>query len=143
MNSVTIYKSDYPNQVHQLSIPISQHQHLLKDGSIVWQKKPFDVKRPDFKNSTKRHLISFVITLATVLMPNCTRWRMRQKFKNSSTMPGGKRMTTSFWGAPAYLMIPAATQKQFLSLDNFFSNTDKVKLIAPGSGVQTLLASAR
>lgn len=54
MNSAAIYKSDYPNQVHHLNIFISQHYHLLKDGSIVWQKKPFDVKWPDFKNSTKK-----------------------------------------------------------------------------------------
>ena len=33
------YKSDYPNQVHQLNMSISQNYYLLKNGEIKYQLK--------------------------------------------------------------------------------------------------------
>lgn len=37
------YKSDYPNQVHQLNMSISQNYYLLKNGEIKYQLKKFDI----------------------------------------------------------------------------------------------------
>ncbi len=33
------YKSDHPNQVHQLNMSISQNYYLLKNGEIKYQLK--------------------------------------------------------------------------------------------------------
>jgi hypothetical protein len=145
MGSPRTYRSDYPNQVQQLNIYISQHYHLLKDETIAWQKKPFDIKWTDYKDSPKKHLVSFII---------------RDHFSNCSyaelhpldRVPQIHEFLYNAWrtkdgyefrGAPEFLMVPAATQKLFPSLDIFFVNTDKVKLITPGSGFQTGLASVR
>jgi len=55
------YKSDYPNQVHQLNLSISQNHYLLKDGEIRHQQKKFDVNWKNYTNTGKRHLVNFLI----------------------------------------------------------------------------------
>lgn len=55
------YKSDYPNQVHQLSVYISKNYYLLKNGEIKYQNKKFDINWKNYKKTGKRHLVSFVI----------------------------------------------------------------------------------
>lgn len=55
------YKSDYPNQVHQLSVYISKNYYLLKSGEIKYQNKKFDINWKNYVKTGKRHLVSFVI----------------------------------------------------------------------------------
>lgn len=55
------YKSDYPNQVHQLNYSISQNYYLLKNGEIKYQAKKFDVNLSNYTKTGKRHLYSFLI----------------------------------------------------------------------------------
>ena len=145
MTSPRTYRSDFPNQVHQLNIFISQHYHLLKGGTISWQKKPFDVKWTDFKDSGKRHLVSFIVRdhfsncSYAELHPADNAPQVQEFLFNAWSKKDGYQ----FWGAPEYLMIPANTQKQFPVLLNLFLNTNKVKMITPGSGFQTGLAAVR
>lgn len=55
------YKSDYPNQVHQLNFYISQNHHLLKSGEIKYQVKKFDVNWTNYSKTGKRHLASYLV----------------------------------------------------------------------------------
>ncbi|RZJ90594.1 MAG: hypothetical protein EOO20_07675 [Chryseobacterium sp.] len=55
------YKSDYPNQVHQLNFSISQNYHILKNGDIKYQVKKFDVNWSNYSKSGKIHLINYLI----------------------------------------------------------------------------------
>ena len=55
------YSSDFPNQVHQLNLSISQNHYLLKNGEIKYQTKKFDVNWNDYHKTGKRHLINFLI----------------------------------------------------------------------------------
>lgn len=55
------YKSDYPNQVHQLNFSISQNYHLLKNCEIKYQVKKFDVNGKNYQKSGKTHLVNFLI----------------------------------------------------------------------------------
>ncbi len=55
------YKSDYPNQVHQLNLSISQNHYLLKNGEIKYQIKKFDVNWKNYQQSGKKHLVNFLI----------------------------------------------------------------------------------
>ena len=55
------YKSDFPNQVHQLNVSISQNYYLLKDETIKWQEKKFDINWKNFTKSSKRHLVTYII----------------------------------------------------------------------------------
>lgn len=55
------YRSDYPNQVHQLNMSISQNYYLLKSGEIKYQLKKFDVNWANYAKTGKRHLVNFLI----------------------------------------------------------------------------------
>lgn len=55
------YRSDYPNQVHQLNMSISQNHYLLKNGEIKYQLKKFDVNWSNYTKTGKRHLVNFLI----------------------------------------------------------------------------------
>ena len=55
------YKSDYPNQVHQLNYSISQNYYLLKSGEIKYQVKKFDVNWTNYTKTGKRHLVNYLI----------------------------------------------------------------------------------
>lgn len=54
------YKSDYPNQVHQLNYSISQNYHLLKMERLNIKQK-FDINLSNYTKTGKRHLYSFLI----------------------------------------------------------------------------------
>lgn len=139
------YKSDFPNQVHQLNIFLSQHHYLLKDETIKWQKSKLGVKWDNYMLSGKRHLVSFIVRDH---FSNCFYAEMYPVDK----MPGiheflfnawSEKEGYEFWGGPQYFMIPKKTQLQFPTLDNFFRSTDKVKLYTPSSGFETGMASVR
>lgn len=55
------YKSDYPNQVHQMNVSISKHYHVLKDGRIKYQDKKFDINWKNYSKTNKNHLVTFLI----------------------------------------------------------------------------------
>jgi hypothetical protein len=55
------YKSDYPNQVHQLNFSISQNYHLLKSSEIKYQVKKFDVNWNNYTKTGKRHLVNYLV----------------------------------------------------------------------------------
>lgn len=55
------YKSEYPNQVHQLNLSISQNHYLLKNGEIKYQMKKFDINWNNYQKTGKRHLVNFLI----------------------------------------------------------------------------------
>lgn len=55
------YKSDYPNQVHQLVITVSKHFYVKKDGMLGWQKKAFDVSLNNQAKSNRNHLVHCLI----------------------------------------------------------------------------------
>jgi hypothetical protein len=49
------YKSDYPNQVHQINVSISKHYHLLNDGRIKYQEKKFDINWQNYTRTNKNN----------------------------------------------------------------------------------------
>jgi hypothetical protein len=55
------YKSDYPNQVHQLNLSISQNYYLLKNDEIKYQIKKLDVNWKNYQETGKRHLVNILI----------------------------------------------------------------------------------
>jgi len=55
------YRSEYPNQVHQLNFSISQNYYILKSGEIKYQTKKFDVNWKNYEKTAKRHLVNILI----------------------------------------------------------------------------------
>jgi len=61
MNPYNSYKSDFPNQVHQLNVSIAKNHFLLKDGTIKSQVKKFDINWKNYSKTGKRHLVNYLI----------------------------------------------------------------------------------
>ncbi|UKV13213.1 hypothetical protein L6172_14270 [Thalassospiraceae bacterium SW-3-3] len=57
------YKSDFPNQVHQLIISVSRHYYVTKQGRYNHQKKPFEIQIDDdaFEACEKRHVVNYLV----------------------------------------------------------------------------------
>lgn len=55
------YSTEYSNEVHQLTISVSRHYWVTKDGVVAYQKKPMDVTLRCVGSSTRNHLIHYVI----------------------------------------------------------------------------------
>jgi hypothetical protein len=53
------YRTDYPNQVHLLSVSVSKHWWISKDGTLKYQKKPFEVSLTSVNSSSKTHVVFF------------------------------------------------------------------------------------
>lgn len=53
------YRTDYPNQVHQLSVAVSKHYYLGADGLLKFQKKAFDIKLSNADKTGKDHILIY------------------------------------------------------------------------------------
>ncbi len=137
------YKSDYPNQVHQLNLSISQNHYLLKSGEIKYQIKKFDVNWKNYQKTGKRHLVNFLIRDH---FSNCfyaeiypidetpdmkeflfNAWREKEKYE--------------FCGIPHLLIIGKHIFEKFPEIENLEKNIGvKVQLASSGftTGVRSL-----
>lgn len=119
------YKSDYPNQVHQLNFSISQNHYLLKNGKIKYQAKKFDINWKNYEKTGKTHLVNFLIRdhfsncfYAEIHIINkipdireflYNAWREKENFE--------------FCGIPKVLIIGRHIIEQFPKINNFAINT--------------------
>lgn len=55
------YKTDYPNQVHQLLVSVSKHLYVKQDGGLGWQKKSFEVSLKSLRKSKRNHVIHYLL----------------------------------------------------------------------------------
>ena len=55
------YRTDYSNQVHQLSVAVSKHFYLGKDGLLKYQKKKMEISLSKAIESGRRHMITIII----------------------------------------------------------------------------------
>lgn len=49
------------NQRHQLLVTVSKHLHVLKNGSLAYQKKAMDVNLKNVHRSARRHVVHFLV----------------------------------------------------------------------------------
>lgn len=55
------YSTEYSNEVHQLTISVSRHYWVTKDGVVAYQKKPMDISLRCSRTSARNHLVNYVI----------------------------------------------------------------------------------
>lgn len=55
------YKTDYSNQVHQLTVSVSRHYYITSDGRFKSQQRPFEVRLDKPETFTKRHIVHYLI----------------------------------------------------------------------------------
>ena len=139
------YKSDFPNQVQQLNVSISQHYYLLKDETIRWQEKSLDINWKNFRKSNKRHLVTFIIRdhysscfyaeLHSIdLLPS-----IEEFLYNAWT----EKEDYEFCGIGHTVIVPKTTQVQFPQLLHFFGRTSKVNIQTPTTGFSSAVRSIR
>ena len=138
------YKSDYPNQVHQLNFYISQNHYLLKSGEIKYQIKKFDVNWSNYQLSGKRHLVNFLVRDH---FSNCfyaeiypideaphimkflfNAWKQKAQFE--------------FCGIPKNLIVGRHIFEKFPELKNFQGNTG-INIELASSGFSTGIRAVR
>lgn len=55
------YSTNYANEVQQLSITVSKHLTVLKNGNLKWQWKAADIGVHNFRRSGKTHVVHYLI----------------------------------------------------------------------------------
>lgn len=131
------YKTDYPNQVHQLLISMSRHLYVLKGGDVNYQKKPFEFDLRTVGKSSKTHVIHYIIRdhYSGVLYAEvCT---------NLDTIPveeflfraWSKKENYLFCGMPTLLVVPKSI-REFAPGIIPLLNTLKIEHMEPTSGYQ-------
>lgn len=137
------YKSDYPNQVHQLNFSISQNYYLLKNDEIKYQTKKFDVNWKNYEKTGKRHLVNYLIRdhfsgcfyveiFPIDEIPNIkdflfNAWREKEEFE--------------FCGIPRTLILGRHIMDKFPELHNFSNNIElNIELAQNGfaTGIRSL-----
>jgi hypothetical protein len=58
MNS---YRTDRPNEAHQLMVAPSKHYYLGRDGLLKYQDKPFAVTLADVPQATRQHMVTYAL----------------------------------------------------------------------------------
>ena len=56
-----IYKSEYPNQVHQLSVSVSKHIYVTGAGKLKFQKKKFELDLASVRAADRVHVLHYLI----------------------------------------------------------------------------------
>ncbi|WP_017257828.1 hypothetical protein [Pedobacter arcticus] len=119
------YKTDHPNQVHQLNFSISQNYYLLKSGEIKYQAKKFDVNWKNYEKTGKSHLVNFLIRDH---FSNC----FYAEIHSISEIPDMKDFLYNAWcqkeyfefcGIPKSLILGRHIIETFPKLINFRNNT--------------------
>lgn len=55
------YRTDYPNQVHQLNVSVSKHYYFTKAGLLKYQIKKQEMTLDKLTSSDRSHIVHFVI----------------------------------------------------------------------------------
>lgn len=142
---MNFYKSDYPNQVQQLNVSISQNYCLLKDGTIKYQMKKFDINWNNYSKTGKTHLVNFVIRDH---FSGCFYGEIHPIFeipKLSDFLYNAWKQKANFLfcGIPKTLMIPKITLERFPEIITFDERFDGINLQLPSSGFESGIRSVR
>jgi hypothetical protein len=139
------YKTDFPNQVHQLNISIAKNHYLLKDGAIKYQVKKFDITWKNYQKTGKKHLVNFLI---------------RDHFSGCyyaelhpiENMPDLKLFLYNAWkskeyyefkGIPRYLILGNDILGKYPDIQNFAKNINEFDLQTADNGFATGIRSIR
>lgn len=137
------YKSDFPNQVHQLNISISQHYFLLRDNRIKSQIKKFGINWKNHNKTGKQHLVTYLIRdhYSSCFYAEIHSISNLPKIEEFLYRAWQKKDDYEFWGVGHYLIVPKQTQEMFPTIHNFFDRVRNVKFQNPENGFSSGLRS--
>jgi len=116
----TNYKSEHPNQVHQLLVSPSRHLWIKKNGQIDYQKKLFGINKTDLLSNKEKLFLRYVIRDHNSKTLYCEYCRFARpldliEFLHRAWMPKiGTERPQVFCGMPEFLMIPENIESETL-----------------------------
>ncbi|MDT4956135.1 MAG: hypothetical protein QOJ02_4273 [Acidobacteriota bacterium] len=115
------YKSDYPNQVHQLVVSVSRHLHITRSGYVRYQKKELDVNLQNVSKSDKEHIVHYLIRdhfSGLFYGEICSSSNLMQ-VEAFLLRAWSRKDEYIFCGIPGYLSIPKTVSIIFPSVHDF------------------------
>ena len=139
------YKSDYPNQVQQLNVSISKNLFLLKDGTIKYQDKKFDINWKNYQKSKKKHLVTFIVRdhFSSCFYAELHPIDELPKIEEFLFNAWSEKENYEFYGIGKTCIIPNSTLQLYPGIQNFFKNVDNVHLQLPENGFSSAIRSIR
>ena len=131
------YESKHSNQVHQLTISVSRHFYVTKEGIVKRQKKAFDITLDNCQKSGKTHLVNYIIRdhfSGMFYGAVATTERLRDAV-DFLIEAWSKKSDYPFAGMPDYLVIAKSYQTTFPDLMPFLAR-QPIELIEARSGFQ-------
>lgn len=141
---MNIYKSDYPNQVHQLSVSVSKHIYVTGAGKLKFQKKKFELDLASVRAADRVHVLHYLIRdhfsgafyaeicASTSIVPV-------QDFLNRAW---SLKLGYLFCGVPDLVFIPKTVLYAFENVQSFVESLD-VEVREPTSGFQAGVRDVR
>ena len=131
------YRTDYPNQVHQLLITVSRHLYVLKNGEFSYQKKPFEFDLRNVNKSAKTHFIHYFLKdhySGVFYVEMCTQFDLIP-VDEFLFRAWSKKEDTVFCGIPDIVIVPKSVQEFGPGISSLLKAL-QVKQIEPNSGYQ-------
>lgn len=129
----TTYVTDHSNQVHQLLVSVSRHFHAAGDGSIKYQKKPFEVNIKNYHKSKKNHLVYYILRdhFSGNFVFEITTTNSLISIADFLYYAWHKDTEDHFWGMPDSILVP-----KLISSPDFFEGLNRlgVEALNPPSG---------
>lgn len=138
------YKTDYPNQVHQLLISLSRHIYVSKTGEIHFQKKPFDYNLRNVNGSSKIHIVHYILKdhySGVFYAEICTHLDLI-KAEEFLYRAWSKKENFPFCGMPHVLSVPKNVLEFAPGLTGLIDAL-KIKRFEPTSGYQAGIREIR
>ena len=131
------YSSNYPNQVHLMSVVASKHLYLLADGRIKYQDKPIETKLEKVSESPKNVLVHMVIadhTSGTIYGETFSSRDMLDPV-GFLRRAWNRKEHTFFCGVPEFLSVPKVADGLWPEI-RAYATTNLVDVVNPTSGFQ-------
>lgn len=112
------YKSLHPNHVHQLTVSVSKHYWVTKEGVFKYQAKPLEVSLDRIDDSKKIHLIHYVIRDHTTGVVYAEAGLSNDLIPLSEFLfrAWSEKKDFAFCGIPELMTIPKTVEKAFPNL---------------------------
>jgi hypothetical protein len=131
------YRTEYPNQVHLLAVSVSKHWWIAKDGTLKYQKKPFEVTLRNLPNSGKAHCVVFGLRdhCSGILYCDLASSENLPPLAEFLYRAWAPKSNLSFRGMPELLGVPKTVQAAFPGITDAVESLG-VSLVPITSGFQ-------
>ena len=131
------YQTEYPNQVHQLSVSVSKNYYVTKSGILKYQKKKMEANLNTLESSKKINLIHYLIRdhASGIFYAEISTSEEIKNIVDFLFRAWSKKENFSFQGIPDFLSLPKTVQAFYPDIQDDLEKYE-VQLIEPTSGFQ-------